>query len=156
MLPARRENRESKYTKNVANKASMSLKAKSGVSNTNPKRSENEAELAARCGLCAQYSAFLTPHTSFRPPGTGNAVGFEIARVQETRRTPRKYKNRGNEAKERLKTKDITLLSVQIMRVLRANSHRSNAEMSKNGPHSAKRSQGTRVERQGGQRQKVG
>ena len=36
-----------------------------------------------------------------------NAAGFEIARLAEVRRRSRKHKNRGNEAKKWLKTKDI-------------------------------------------------
>jgi len=44
-------------------------------------------------------------------PGTGDAAGFEIVRVAETPRRGRKYKNRGNEAKKYLKTKDITFLN---------------------------------------------
>ena len=38
----------------------------------------------------------------------GNAAGFEVDRLRETGRSARRYENRGNEAKEYLKTKDIT------------------------------------------------
>ncbi len=40
----------------------------------------------------------------------GDAAGAETARLGETRGTAGKYKNSGNEAKEYLKTKDITFL----------------------------------------------
>jgi hypothetical protein len=41
----------------------------------------------------------------------GNAAGFEVDRLRETGRSARRYENRGNEAKEYLKTKDITFLN---------------------------------------------
>jgi hypothetical protein len=40
--------------------------------------------------------------------GRGNASGFGTARLVEIRRRGRKYKNSGNEAKEYVKTKDMT------------------------------------------------
>jgi len=41
----------------------------------------------------------------------GNATGFEIPRMGGIRKNAGKYKNSGNEAKEWLKTKDITFLN---------------------------------------------
>jgi hypothetical protein len=41
----------------------------------------------------------------------GNAPGFELARLGKNRESGRKYENSGNEAKEYLKTKDITFLN---------------------------------------------
>ncbi len=42
--------------------------------------------------------------------GCGNAAKLEDARLAEIQGRPRKYKNSGNEAKNLLKTKDITFL----------------------------------------------
>ena len=108
ILPALREDRESKYSKNITNEASMSLKTRKGAPKTNLKQSENEGELAAQCAPFAVNSRFLAPHTSCQGFPTGNPVEFETARVRQTRSVARKYENRGNEAKKWLKTKDIT------------------------------------------------
>jgi hypothetical protein len=61
--------------------------------------------------LNAEFELFLRPK---RPSGRlerWNVARFGIVRLPEVRRSGRKYKNRGNEAKEYLKTKDITFLS---------------------------------------------
>ena len=58
--------------------------------------------------LSAQFEDFGSAQVLAGGLERGNAPGFELARIAEPRRIARKYKNSGNEAKEYLKTKDIT------------------------------------------------
>jgi hypothetical protein len=55
-----------------------------------------------------QNSSLLAPQTFWL---AGIRQDFESARLAEIRRREREYKNRGNEAKKWLKTKDITFLN---------------------------------------------
>jgi hypothetical protein len=41
----------------------------------------------------------------------GNAAGFEVARLAQIPRRAREYRNRGNEARKYLKTKEVTFLN---------------------------------------------
>jgi hypothetical protein len=54
------------------------------------------------------FERFQTAHVPAGAWTKGNAARFEIARMGEIERNAGKYKNRGNKAKEYLKTKDIT------------------------------------------------
>jgi hypothetical protein len=60
--------------------------------------------------LNAEFELFGTAHVPAGEWVAGDVAETEIARLGETRRTAREYKNSGNEAKEYLKTKDITFL----------------------------------------------
>ena len=61
--------------------------------------------------LDAQFELLNVAHVSGCGLGQGNASGSGTARLMEVPRRGRKCKNSGNEAKEYLKTKDITFLN---------------------------------------------
>jgi len=58
--------------------------------------------------LDAQFELFDVAQVSGWGLRRGNASGFGTARLVEIRRRGRKYKNSANEAKEYLKTRDMT------------------------------------------------
>jgi hypothetical protein len=89
----------------------MSLKTKGDASETKPRQPQNEAKLSvemralsAECALCDGL------HVLARASIAENGR-FEIAPKRGIQRATGNYKNRGNEAKEYLKTKDITFLN---------------------------------------------
>ena len=61
--------------------------------------------------LNAEFELFDAPHVPAEKLERGNAARFDIVRLRAVWRSGRKHENRGNEAKEYLKTKDITFLS---------------------------------------------
>jgi hypothetical protein len=58
-----------------------------------------------------QFELFHTAHVLSGGWIGGNASGFGIARLAENRGRARNYKNSGNEAKNSLKTNEITFFS---------------------------------------------
>ena len=56
----------------------------------------------------SKFELFGVAHVRAADWTVEDVAGFEIARMGETRRIANKYKNSGNEAKNYLKTKDIT------------------------------------------------
>jgi len=58
----------------------------------------------------AQFEPFDTAQVPTGGIERGSAAGFDIDRSPGIRRFARKYKNRGNEAKKYLETKDISFL----------------------------------------------
>jgi len=65
------------------------------------------------CEMSALSAPFELIDAAIVPAGVrikGSTARFETARVGGIKRNARKYKNRGNKAKEWLKTKDITFL----------------------------------------------
>ncbi len=68
-----------------------------------------------------EFKLFDIAHVGAGNSVVGDVAGIGIALLGETRETAREYKNSGNKAKKWLKTKDITFLILQMMRVLRAN-----------------------------------
>ena len=100
-----------KDTKNITIEANISLKTKEGMFETKLKRTQNGPQLSAE--MREPRVKFELSDTSYVLAGTSNRI---IGRGQHRpgrgiQRTARKYENRGNEAKEYLKTKDITFFN---------------------------------------------
>jgi hypothetical protein len=90
----------------------MLMKTKKGMSETKLKRTRNEPQLSARMReIDPKFELFEIADVRAGDQIVGDVAGTEIARLGEIRRIARKYKNSGNEAKEYLKTKDITFLN---------------------------------------------
>ena len=82
--------------------------------------------------------------------GCGNAAKLEIARLAEIQRRPRKCKNSGNEAKNLLKTKDITFLNGANFVFFACKSTRIEAFQEQKTPHLAQTNRNLQVAWRGG------
>ena len=98
-----------KQTKNTTIKANISLKTKEGMFETKLKRTQNGPQLSAE--MREPRVKFELSDTSHVLAGTGKVGGGQHRPGRGIQRTARKYENRGNEAKEYLKTKDITFFN---------------------------------------------
>jgi hypothetical protein len=99
------ERRGLRKSANYTNEASMSLKTNKGTLKT---YSKTNSILSVFCADRTQKVRFCVKHVSGRQVVPGDAEGFGSCPGPETHRIARKHKNRGNELKESLKTKDIT------------------------------------------------
>jgi hypothetical protein len=100
-----------KETKNITTEASMSLKTKEGMFETKLKRTQNELLLSAEMrAFRTEFELSATSHALTKAANGKRDQGRNRpgGRIQ---RTARKRENRGNEAKEYLKTKDITFFN---------------------------------------------
>ena len=100
-----------KQARNNTTEANITLKTKKGVSETkritNPKRTPIECNMRE---LKAEIERCRNMHVLARASNC-EWGRFETAQAREIPRTARNYKNRGNEAKKSLKTKDITFFN---------------------------------------------
>jgi len=111
---------------------------------TPSKRGMSKTKLKTSCFLAqmtrkkAKAGWFLTKRAHKRRVERRCARENALAPGERESRDSGKMKNRGNEAKKYLKTKDITFFVVQIERVLRANLRKFDAARSKNSTFCAK------------------
>ena len=97
-----------KQIKNNTIEASMFLRTHRCTSRTNLKRTQIE------CTMCVSNAQFESFHSAQVLSGSWSgeiASASGIARLAENRRGARNYKNSGNEAKNSLKTNEITFFS---------------------------------------------
>ena len=91
---------------------------------TNSKRTQNEPQLSAKMRALRVRFEFSSTAQALAEAANGKDGRGRNRPAGGTQRTAREYENRGNEAKEYLKTKDITFLKVadfaRFVRKLRA------------------------------------
>ena len=82
--------------------------------------------------------------------GAGMRPSWRLPDWREIQRRPRKYKNSGNEAKNLLKTKDITFLNGANFVFFACKSTRIEASQEQKTPHLAQTNPNLQVARRGG------
>ena len=90
----------------------MLLKTQEGMCDTNSKRTQNEPQLSAKMRALRVRFEFSSTAQALAEAANGKDGRGRNRPAGGTQRTAREYENRGNEAKEYLKTKDITFLKV--------------------------------------------
>ena len=97
-----------KETINITSEATKLLKTKEGTSETKLKRTQNELQLSAEMCVSRPEIEFSKTSHDLARPLNGKGDRDENLPGGGIQKTARKYENRGNKAKEYLKTKDIT------------------------------------------------
>ncbi len=145
--PALREKIALIQIKNNTSEANISLKTKEGASETRLKQPQSEPQLSvemptleAEFGLCNKLRPLARA-------SVGECGRFDIAREREIQRIGRNYENRGNEAKECLKTKDITFFNAANFAPFARNLTAIRPQKDQTTPDFAKTSRSLRLQR---------